>query len=126
MEIGNALKALDPIVCEDAFAPTDYGRTLKKVFLCKRVLTFLRDSSRKLKKKPAECGDGFNTSSPDTRLLLFLLYNCSPEIAGKMNDFIGSILVDVAVNLKCLGDGKQYEDYRKQLDFNINRLNLIW
>lgn len=62
----------------------------------------------------------------DTRPLLFLLYDFTPEIAGKINDFIGKILVDVAVDLKSLRDGKERVEYMKQLDFNINRLNLIW
>lgn len=86
---------------------------------------YLRDSDKIVEKGGVECGGGgFN--SPDTRPLLFLLYNFSPEIAGKMNDFIGRILVDVAVDLKCLDDGKERDEFMKQLNFNINRLNLIW
>lgn len=122
-EITATLKNLDPIVCEDAFAPTDYGRTLKKVFLCKRALIHLRDNVRVMENCEVVC-DGFN--SPDTRPLLVLLYNFSPEVAGRMNDLIGRILVDVAADLKCLAGGQQRDEFIKQLNFNINRLNLIW
>lgn len=121
--ISDSLKALNPMICEDAFVPADYSRTLKKVLLCKKALLYLRNNATKAGKR-VDCEDC--AKYPDTRPLLFLLYDFTPEIAGKMNDFIGKFLVDVAVNLKNLAEGDKYEEYKTQLDFNINRLNLIW
>lgn len=121
--ISDSLKTLDPIICEDAFVPSDYGRTLKKVLLCKNALIYLRDNVKRAEGR-VDCGNCIK--NPDTRPLLFLLYDFAPEIAGRMNDFIGNFLVDAAVSLKSLPNGVEYEEYKKQLDFNINRLNLIW
>lgn len=122
-KISDALKVLDPMICADAFVPTDYGRTLKKVLICKKALIYIRENITTIDEgiQSMNC-----TGTPDTRPLIFLLYDFAPEIAGKINHAIGKILVSAAVDLKILPDGEEREEYIKQLNFNINRLNLIW
>lgn len=75
----------------------------------------------------AEKSCGGCVKYPDTRPLIELMGEFTGETAGRMNDFIGQLLVDVAVDLGSLEEGGlEYEEYRKSLDFNIARLNLTW
>lgn len=121
-QISDALKTLDPLVCEDGAAPIDNLRKVKKVFFCQKALILLKDDVARTGVK--SCGDC--VKYPDTRPLIELMGEFTGETAGRMNDFIGGLLVDVAVDLGSLGEGLEYDEYRKSLDFNIARLNLTW
>lgn len=124
-EISSSLQILDPVVCEDGAAPIDNLRKIKKVHFFQKALIFLKTNTTAMSvEKKIDCEDCFKY--PDTRPLLELLGEFTVETAGKINDFIGKVLVDVTMDLRSLTGGVEYEEYRKALDFNIARLNLTW
>lgn len=94
-----------------------------KIQICQKAMIVLKSNTTKPKVR-VDCGDCVRY--PDTRTLVKLLGEFTRETAGKMNEFIGRFLVEVAVDLKSLPEGEEYEAYRRQLDFNIGRLNLVW
>lgn len=116
-EISNSLISLRPVFCDDCSIPDDTFNALLKVKICQQVLSLLRDSSTDKK----HC-DGC-VVNPDTSPLIYLLEHCTSGTSKKMDDYIGKVLVDVAVSLRSLPEGEIYEEYRKKLDLNIDRLN---
>lgn len=83
-------------------------------------MVFLRENTA----KPKEKADVVRP--PNTIPLIILFGEFTPESARKMNEFIAKVLVDVAVALRSLPEGNEYDEYIKTLNFNIHRLNLNW
>lgn len=120
-KISDHLKILDPVICADGAAPIDNLRKVKKIHFCQKALIFLKGNTTRIDDVEVDY-----VEYPDTRPLIEMLGEFTPETSKKINDFIGKLLVDVTTNLKTLPEGTEYEEYRKNLDFNIARLNLTW
>lgn len=126
-EIINNLEILDPIMCKDGAAPIDNLRKIKKIHFCQKTLIFLKENITQTDaSSEVKCCRRIN-KYPDTRPLLYLLGDFTHATAAKINEFIANLLVDVALDLKTLsGKDEEYNDYKKNLDFNIARLNMAW
>lgn len=98
-------------------------RAVEKIFLCRSIMTYLRDKTP----TPVNLNCRKCVSYPDTRGLLVMLERMDEKVAGDMDNYIGRVLVNTTYGLQCMPrDGKDWIDYKINLDINIGRLNLRW